>query len=159
MAKVGEPAQENGVQGEAAAPSRRTPTLPAPPGCRTSPASPQAGPKPRASRPPLPPPRARMPVSRGRSPWAEPAGGGGSLWSGAEAACLRPALFFRERVWSGLWGSIVFINTRRGLYLKLGLGQPRPSCPSARLPHSSFALPSRLPEVVSFSDCILHAAQ
>lgn len=138
------------------------PLPPAPAGpARSAQRAPQAGPKPWASsgrlccRPRL------MPVARGRSPWA--GAGGGRRRSTMERSrgrlppAARPPLF-GERVWSSLWGSIVFFNTRRGLYLKLGLGHPLPSCPNAG---SSFvfALPSRLPEVVSFSVCILHAAQ
>lgn len=136
---VGEPAQENGVQGEAAArPLGAHPPLPpAPPG-PAGPAqrAPQAGPKPRAS----PGRLCRRPRQDACLPGPESLGrsrrGAATVNNGAEPrppATCRPPSFRGERVWSGLWGSIVFINTRRGLYLKLGLGQPRPSCPSAGL--------------------------
>lgn len=98
---------------------------------------PQAGSKPRAS----PGRLCRRPRQDACRPGPESLGrsrrGAATVNNGAEprppATCRPPSSFRGERVWSGLWGSIVFINTRRGLYLKLGLGHPRPSCPSAGL--------------------------
>lgn len=130
---VGEPAQENGVQGEAAArsPFGAHPPLPsAPPGPfrpaqRAPPGEPEA---PGSARQP-PPPQPRDACRPVPESWAGAGAGRRRSTKARSRGCLPPAArppLFRERVWSSLCGTVVFvlvfINTKRGLYLKLGRG-------------------------------------
>lgn len=113
-------------------------------------------------RPPLPPPAPGCLSPGAGVPGPEPAGGGdGQQWSGAEAAChLPPALLFsgRESLERSV-GQHSFHQHKEGVVLKTRSWAPPPLLSQCRALHSLFALPSRLPEVVSFSVCILHAAQ
>lgn len=130
---VGEPAQENGVQGESSArwpqarahhslwrpagPGRTQPSaLPRPAGGPVQSSVAFAAPAPRCLSP-----CAGIPAPRPGKGW----GGGGQQRRGAEAACHLPPASSLRVVWNSLWGSVVFvlvfINTERGLDLILHL--------------------------------------